>query len=167
MRGLKAAALLLAAGSAAPAAAAVDISFSQPENFTDADLGRSYGTAARDDTMRGIEQFLQGLGERWLQPGRTLRVEVLDIDLAGRYEPWRALGANVRAMREVAWPRITLRYALEENGQVVDTAEEDVTDIGYLLRPNARLSHDPLRYEKAMLDDWFRARFVETPAGDG
>lgn len=164
MHALKAAAMLLAAGAATPAMAAVDISFSQPESFTDAELGRSYGAAARDDTMRGIEQFLHDLGERWLRPEQTLRVEVLDIDLAGRFEPWRALAHDVRAMRDVAWPRISLRYALEENGQVVDTAEEDVVDLDYLQRPKARLSRDPLRYEKAMLGDWFRARFAVEPA---
>jgi hypothetical protein len=160
---MQAAALLLVLGLATPAAAAVDISFSQPERFTDA--GRGDSGEARRTVMQGIERFLQRLGRRWLQPGRTLRVEVLDIDLAGRYEPWRPLAFNLRAMRDVAWPRIRLRYALADNGRVIATAEEDVTDLHYLLRPKVRLSRDPLRYEKAMLDDWFRSRFVETVAG--
>jgi hypothetical protein len=163
MRTMRAAVLLPILIFATPAAAAVDISFSQPERFTDADLGD--GGQPRQAVMAGIERYFQRLGRRWLQPGRTLRVEVLDIDLAGRYEPWRPLAFNVRAMRDVAWPRIRLRYALADNGRVIATAEEDVTDLHYLLRPKVRLSRDPLRYEKAMLDDWFRTRFAEPVAG--
>jgi hypothetical protein len=155
-------AVALAAG---PVSAAVDVSFSQPETFTDAHLGRSYGWVPVERTMQGIEQYLRRLGERWLQPGQTLRVEVLDIDLAGRFEPWRVL--DVRAMRDITWPRISLRYALEENGSLVATTEEEVADLDYLLRPRALVSRDPLRYEKAMLEDWFRDRFGESTAGDG
>jgi hypothetical protein len=40
------------------------------------------------------------------------------------------------------------------------SAQETVIDQYYLARPT-RASSDPLRYEKAMLDDWFRARFVD------
>lgn len=144
--------------------AAVDVSFSQPEAFTDAELGRSYGEAARRRTLEGIERHFNSLAERWLRPEQDLRIEVLDIDLAGRFEPWHAMARDVRAMRDVTWPRIRMRFALAENGKVVETGEEEVTDLDYLLQPEARLSRDPLRYEKAMLEDWFRSRFGE-PAG--
>lgn len=165
MRGIAPALLLTAALAATPAAAAVDVSFSQPETFTDAHLGRSYGTAPVERTIQGIERHLHRLGERWLRPGQSLRVEITDIDLAGRFEPWRALSPDLRAMRDVTWPRINLRYALEENGTVVATDEEEVVDLDYLLQPEAQRSRDPLRYEKAMLDDWFVARFGKAEAG--
>ena len=158
-------ALLLAMGASAPALAALDISFSQPEAFTDAHLDRSYGTAPVERTMRGIERHLRNLSERWLPPEQTLRVEILDIDLAGRFDPLRALSPDVRTMLDITWPRIALRYSLQQDGRVLAAADEEVIDLDYLLRPRALMSRDPLRFEKAMLDDWFAARFGETRAG--
>jgi hypothetical protein len=35
------------------------------------------------------------------------------------------------------------------------------------MRVPAKLSNDPLRYEKGMLDGWFRARFVEFRPPEG
>ena len=151
--------------AAPPALAAVDVSFTRPERFTDAALDRSFGDEARQRTLEGIERHFRAMAERWLPPGRDLRVEIIDIDLAGRYEPLRAPSQDVRAMLDVTWPRITLRYALEENGRPVATAQEEVTDLDYLVRPQAQRSRDPLRYEKAMLDDWFRSRFAGSTGG--
>ena len=44
---------------------------------------------------------------------------------------------------------------------LVAQREETVADMNYRVRPEGRYSNDLLRYEKAMLDDWFRSRFGE------
>jgi hypothetical protein len=43
---------------------------------------------------------------------------------------------------------------------VVASAEELVSDMHYLMTSNRYMTGDRLRYEKAMLDDWFDRRFV-------
>ena len=145
----------------APATAAITVSFIEPEHYRDASLDGAYPDEADDKGMREIRRHLESLGERYLASGQELKVEILDIDLAGRHEPWRAHAYRVRIMRDITWPRIRLRYVLENEGIVATTTEESVIDMNYLGRPSVYYESDRLRYEKQMLDDWFRARFVE------
>jgi hypothetical protein len=138
----------------------VRVAFVQPEHYTDANLYGGYGEKALEPALREIRQDLQHLGARYLQPGEVLSIEILDVDLAGRFEPWRALAQDVRFMREVTWPRIKLRYVLQSGMHPPLSAEEEVSDQTYLL--NAAVlgrSTQVMPYEKAMLENWFRARF--------
>jgi hypothetical protein len=90
---------------------------------------------------------------------------VTDVDLAGRFEWWRPYAYDVRILRDITWPRIKLRYALADGGRTVLSAEEQISDLNYLMNAGVRSSSDPLKYEKAMLDDWFRARTVRAGGG--
>lgn len=49
-------------------------------------------------------------------------------------------------------------------GKVLMKGEETVTDMNYLWNPSARGSSERLAYEKDMLRDWFRDRFVKLKA---
>ena len=159
---LAGASLIAFAGSARAAPADLNVSFLHPEAYADAAYSRSYaGERERAEVMRDIERHLRGLADRALPPGDALRIEVLDIDLAGGFEPWRGPSASdLRVLRGVTWPRIRLRYTLERGGQVVASAEELVSDMHHLMTSNRYMTGDRLRYEKAMLDDWFDRRFV-------
>jgi Protein of unknown function (DUF3016) len=152
-------ALVLLGSSAA--VAEVRVNFVGAEHYTDAKLHNGYGAAARAPALHEIVQTLDRLGERYLRQGQTLSIEVLDIDLAGRFEPWHALAHDVRFMRDITWPRIKLRYRLTENGQPTRAAEEDVSDQTYLMHARARATGEIMPYEKAMLESWFRQRFAE------
>ncbi len=155
---------LAVAAWSVPARAEVVVSFEHPEVWTDAALHGGHGSRARQPAMDGLRQHLERLGTRYLRPGQTLKVEVLDVDLAGRFEPWRPFASDVRIMLAVTWPRIKLRYSLEEGGAVRSAATETIVDQNYLSHAGGYFASDSLRYEKAMLDDWFRARFVERRA---
>jgi hypothetical protein len=53
-----------------------------------------------------------------------------------------------------------VRYSLEENGAVLAGAEEWIADRMYLMGASVLGGFsDSLKYEKAMLNDWFRHRF--------
>lgn len=151
-------ALALAAFPAA-ADAAVEVAFISPETYADA--GSFPGDRLAPATLQELARHLERLGAARMPAGRTLKIEVLDVDLAGHFEPWRAAAYGVRILRETTWPRIALRYAVEEDGRELARGEEKLSDLNYLDRPGGRLRGDPLRYEKAMLDDWFRARFAD------
>lgn len=157
-------ALLLAAGiptAAIPAAeAAVAVRFVAPERFHAEEFRSPY---RREPLVRELSRFLAGLGDRYLKPGQELRIDILNVDLAGREEPWRR-GPDVRVMRDTTPPRVKLRYVLQERGRTLRQAEETVMDWDYLSNVAARNSSEWLPYEKAMLREWFRRRFGDLKA---
>lgn len=138
--------------------AGINVRFVDPERFTDA--GSSGFRSADAGVLAEVKAHLQRLGGRFLAPGQTLAVDILDIDRAGMEEPWRggSMG-DVRIMRGVTPPRIKLRYVLNEKGKRPRSGEETLTDINYQMNPSARFGGDRLVYEKALLDDWFRRMF--------
>ena len=143
------------------AATDLSVTFVNPEKYTDASYSSMFANASdRADVQRDIEQHLQTLGERYLAPGDALKIDVLDIDLAGRVEPLRSrVGNDVRVIRDIAWPRMTVRYTLTRGGQTAASREESLSDLNFLSSFNRYSSGDHLRYEKAMLDRWFAERF--------
>ncbi|WP_414155442.1 DUF3016 domain-containing protein [Pseudomonas sp. BNK-43-a] len=145
--------------------AQVQVSFEHPEKFRDASLNSpGYERGADPEVMKALTRHLEKLGQRYLQPGQRVHIDIRDIDLAGRYEPWNSQAYNVRFMREITWPTIDLSYTLVQPGQPERKAEERVSDKMYLSRPGRVGSSDRLYAEKAMLDDWFRQRFAARPA---
>ena len=50
---------------------------------------------------------------------------------------------------------------LTRDDRVVAGAEEQLADMNFLTSINRYSSADRLRYEKAMLDDWFERRIVK------
>ncbi len=159
LRNLLGAGLLVITGVAS--AATVSVTFVQPEKFTDAGHSRGMATA-RDlaELQQDLQQHLQRLADRKLAASDTLQVEVLDIDLAGDFSPHRlARMSDVRVVRDIASPRMTLRYTAKLGDRVVKGAEEQVSDMNFLWGHNRYSSGDRLRYEKPMLDKWFETRF--------
>ncbi|WDT79424.1 MAG: DUF3016 domain-containing protein [Candidatus Manganitrophus sp.] len=116
---------LITAFWASNAESAIDISFSHPERYTDA--GRYLGDRVSEQVIQELKEYLESLGERYLKPNQSLKIEILDIDLAGRYEPFHRGGvSDVRILNEVTWPQIKVRYILEENGEVTLEKEESI-----------------------------------------
>jgi hypothetical protein len=139
------------------AGATVTVSFTNPESYTD--IGRYRDQPSTE--MKEIEAHLKQLGERYLPPNQLLKIEVLDVDLAGNLSFSNRLGHEVRILRGKAdWPSIKLHYVLEADGHVLVDQQENVDDMGYLQHPNRHYSGRSLPYEKQMLDDWFRQRFA-------
>ncbi len=151
----------LLAASAAQAAGSVQVSFVQPEQFSDARDARRDST----ETLRQLKSFLEEEAVRHLTDNQALTIEVLDVDLAGEVRYSSHLRNDVRVLKGRAdWPRITLRYTLEAAGQPARRVEQTVADMAYLQRLNRYASGEPLRYEKLMLDEWFDAQFGSAAA---
>lgn len=143
------AATLAIAGSAA---AGVNVTYQAPEQF--ADVG--HHPWQRQEVLKELSEHFTKLASR-LPQGQTLNVEVLDIDLAGRIRPVRWNFHDIRVMDGGAdWPHIKLRYSITQDGQVLKSGEEVVQNMMYTNRLNRYFSGDLLRYEKQMLDDWFK-----------
>lgn len=149
---LAAVAALLATSAAF---AQVSVSYVKPEDFTDVPrLGID-----RERTLQQFTDYFKSL-EKKLPAGQSLKIEVLDIDLAGRLYPRRAAD-EIRVMKGGAdWPHMHLKYTLEQDGQVLRSGDEQLSDMNYQSRLGAQFDNDPLRYEKQMLDDWFNKTIV-------
>jgi hypothetical protein len=145
-----AAALLSTVGAASAGTASV--TFANLDQFAD---------LPRDVSNR--EQVLADLGEHFgalaakLPPGQDMKVEVLDFDMAGRSWPGLWGTRELRVLEGGAdWPHIKFRYTISQDGKVVKSGEEMLHSMDYLSRLNRYSSGDTLRYEKQMLDTWFK-----------
>jgi hypothetical protein len=146
-----AAAALLLAGLAQ--AGTVEVGFVQPERYTDA------GPDA-EATRKTLDQHLQALGQVGLPAQQRLKIEILDIDLAGEIRPMLNLASDLRVIKGRAdWPRIHLRYVLSDAAQTLGSGDETVSDMAYLMRSPVNARSESLPYERRMLSDWFRSRF--------
>ncbi|VVO42970.1 DUF3016 domain-containing protein [Pseudomonas fluorescens] len=142
------------------ATTSVEVNFKNPESFRDASLNTTGDETGADDyVMKELRSSLEQLGKRYLQPGQVLQIEVSDIDLAGRFEPWHVNASQVRFMRDITWPSMKLHYVLKQNDQTIRQADAQLSDKFYLQRPGRAANSDRLYAEKAMLADWFRIEF--------
>ena len=141
---------------ALPLHAAVTVSYGDPDRFTDA------GDSNNDprQIMLTLERHLKELGDRYLPPQSNLKIEVLDLDRAGR--PRMNLPTEIRIVNgKVDMPCIELNYTLEVD-KVAQSRRERVCDPDFLRTMDPKYSeHDPLVYEKRMLEQWFRQRFAK------
>jgi hypothetical protein len=146
----------LVAGSAS---AAVTVHYVEPDKFTDV----PFVTWDREDTLKQLADHFTRLGSS-LPPGQDLRIDVLDVDLAGRLIPSANRGRDLRVLHGRAdWPRIDLRYTLEQNGQVLKSGEAKLSDMNYLDHITRYFDSEPLRYEKQMIDEWFEQTIGPLP----
>ena len=139
------------------AAGNAQVSYVQPDRFTD--IG--FGSIDRERTLQSLTEYFDTLGKR-LPDGQTLRIEVLDVDLAG--EIWPRSAHEVRVLRGRAdWPNMTLRYTLLEGSRTVKAGEARLADMAYLFNQQRLSQYGDLAYEKRMLDRWFKQEIAPPP----
>lgn len=137
--------------------AAATVTYAQPEQFSDV----PFAPWEREQVLKDLSKHFDKLAAR-LPAGQELRVEVLDLDLAGETWPGR-WASDLRIMNGRAdWPKLDMRFTVTQGGQVVSSGEASLSDMSYLHRHNRYYSGDALRYEKQMLDDWFKKRLAES-----
>ena len=149
-----------------PADGPVDVSWTDPAQFTEIRHSSNRREARRGDWVRELAGYLRERAGDRLQDGQRLEVTITDITRAGSYEPWRGIGADsIRFMRDVYPPRIDLDFRLVgADGEVLAQGTRKLSDIAYLQRGSPLNDSDPLRYEKRLIDDWLRKEFRK-PAG--
>jgi Protein of unknown function (DUF3016) len=146
--------VLLMAG-AAQAAGTVQCSFVNPGKFTDI-RDRTYSA---EENLKTLQQIVTTVAAPYVADGQTLKVEILDVDLAGEVRPG-GRAWDVRVLRGRAdWPRISLRWTLEGAGQAPTSGEAVVQDMAYLQRIQPPLADTALIYERRMLEEWFKKEF--------
>jgi hypothetical protein len=153
---LAAAALALGAALTAGAAhAGATVTYIEPDKFIDV----PFSPIDRERVLKDLSEHFERLG-RQLPAGQDLKVEVTELDLAGRIEHTRRTGNEIRLLTGGAdWPRMHLRYTLTQDGKVVNSGEADLASLNYLNEINFYSSGESLRHEKQMIDEWFSKTF--------
>lgn len=141
--------------ASAQAAGLVQVTFIQPEKFADV----RDANLRMDDNLKALQRVIEQVGAGYVADGQTLRIEVLEVDLAGEVKPSRRL-QDIRVMRgRTDWPRIELRYTLEA-GAASRSGRARIADMAYLERlPRPSSLDGSMPYERRMLDEWFRSEF--------
>ncbi len=144
----------LSAHEPARAAGTVTVDWVKPEQYSDA--GR--GPLERERTLKTLTEFFASLG-RDLPDGQALKVEVLDLDLAGELRP--AGLQEVRVMRGAAdWPHMSLNYTLTQGGQTLRSGKAKLADMNYLQGLLVSEVFDGgMPYERHMVRQWFDETF--------
>ena len=141
--------VLLSAGSAM---AGATVTYAQPDRFTDV----PFKTWERERVLKELSAHFDKLAAR-LPPGQALKVEILDLDLAGTVRHDFRGSEDLRVLNGGAdWPHMHLRYTIEQDGKVIKSGDEHLADMNYLDKNSRYFGGDTLRYEKKMLDDWFK-----------
>lgn len=145
----------LAVSTAALSAGTVQVTFVEPDKFSDA--GR--GSVDLERTTLAFDEHLKALGQR-LPDGQSLRLQVTDIDLAGELRPTRN-GSDIRMLRGRAdWPRVALRYELVQDGRMLKSGEARVADMSYQQASLGMHRGEAYAYEFRMLDRWFSEQIL-------
>ena len=153
IRKLAVSGLLALAGGAA--SAGVTVNYIQPEQFSDL----PFTAWERERVLEELTEHFTKLGAT-LPPGQDLRIDVRDIDLAGREYPGRG-AHDLRVIKNGAeWPRMDLRYTIESNGQVLRSGDVQLRDMAFMDRISRYTDNDVLSYERRMIDDWFYTEIV-------
>ena len=150
--------ILLAALLAASFTCAAEISVSFDKTRKYADAGMSGDEAISN--VRELATYIAGIAKRDLPVDTDLKVEILDVDLAGDR---RLVGRGVwiRHMDGTSdWPNLKIKFSVHIPGRPPMEGVDKVSGQDYLMHGES-LSYDPMRYEKLMIDSWFQWRIVE------
>ncbi len=138
----------------------IAVQWTDPAEFTDLRRSSNRWEARRGNWVQELARHLRRSAERTLPAGDRLEVTITDIDRAGDYEAGHDGQWNIRVMRSIYPPSMTLGFRhYNAAGEVVGEGERRLRDLDYLNQPMTATRNDALRYEKRMVDGWLRREF--------
>jgi hypothetical protein len=144
---------------AAPSDSRTEVVFFEREKFTDARDSFSGTDKGRDGILEVLKNYLQERAQVYVPEGSKLSVTIKDVDLAGDFEPWRSAAHDVRIVKDIYPPRISLAFRLTDaNGEVVKQGTRDLRDLNFM-QTSIGTFNEPYRHEKALIDGWLRTEF--------
>lgn len=138
----------------------VEVRFESVDRFTDiGDAGPR--SAGMDRDLRVLADHLRAGLAPHVPPGGQLHIVITDIDKAGRVEPARGGGlAPLRVIRDTTPPRIELRFRqMDAAGTLVREGARGLRALEFRDAATASVRDDPMRYERALLDEWIEKEF--------
>ena len=158
---LGAAAVLGLRAADTPALSKVEVVFSHPENFTDAAQSQRGSGIGLEANLAILQDYIVSRASSLVPAGDKLTLTFTDIDLAGEYEPWRTNAHDVRIVKDIYTPKMTLSFKLtDSSGKVVKEGDRHLTNLNFMMDILPLTERDePLAYDKALVGDWLRDEF--------
>ncbi|HEX2101696.1 MAG TPA: DUF3016 domain-containing protein [Candidatus Synoicihabitans sp.] len=146
----------LVAADSAPST--VEVVYVDQDKFTDVKDRYGANERANPGYLRELKSHVERTAARRLNEGQKLTITITDIDMAGDFEPWRSPQfQDVRIVKDIYPPRVNLSFRLTDAaGAVIAEGERELRDLSFNMRAPTVPTNDPLRHEKALLDDWLR-----------
>jgi hypothetical protein len=151
------------------AKAEVDITWQEPEKYRDVRPSNESRMRFRESTFKELNEYITELAED-LPDGQALLMTVDNLDLAGQVWPASFVGfghgsSDVRLIKSIDIPRMSFTYQLlDENGLVLQESAVKLKDMSFQSRHNRFFDSEALRYEKNMIQDWFKDEFPQLTA---
>ena len=157
---LFAVALLALAAGPLFAAGTITVDYVQPEKFTDVKERQFKTSPDKNAHLKNLKSWLEKEGAKHLADGQTLRLKILDIDLAGDFEPWNGPEfQDVRVLKDIYPPRIKLQFTLQDrDGKALGEGERELRNLAYLME-SSFASRNALEHDERLLKDWLRKEF--------
>ena len=142
--------------------ASANVEFFEPLKFTD--VRDSYlGDYDRTTYLQQLRDHLLDKAKLYVPAGHMLNVTFTDVDMAGDFEPWRGPAwTDIRVVKDIYPPRLNLAFRLvDAEGRVVKEGKRELRDLAFMMKITMGFRDDPVRHEKALLDDWLRTEFPQ------
>ena len=149
-----------AAAGAATAGPRADVTFVQPEKFSDVRDAYTTSDVGRNGILDQIRDFVISRANYYLPEGQKLSIAFTDIDLAGDFEPWRGgLNMDVRIVKDIYPPKMDFDFKVTDaDGKVIKEGKRKLRDLVFMSKVTLN-TNDALHFDKALLEDWFHNEF--------
>ncbi|MBV8815989.1 MAG: DUF3016 domain-containing protein [Verrucomicrobia bacterium] len=135
----------------------VRIEFDNPKFFTDIRIHDFDEFRSADIFAREMTKALSPVVAK-AAPGYTLVLHFTDIDLGGRYEPWKPQHSQIRYNRQWLPLRMTFKYTLiDSRGRTISQGSKSLSDtlfLGWSVGGSYWENWDYLYFEKRALVRW-------------
>ena len=158
---------LVATGMACAASAAAktadpraDVTFVQPEKFSDVRDGYTASEVGRNGILEQLRDYVINRANHYLPEGQKLTISFTDIDLAGDFEPWRgSQSMDIRVVKDIYPPKMDFDFKLmDADGKVLKEGKRQLRDLVFMSKMSLN-TNDALHWDKSLLDDWFQKEF--------
>ena len=140
-------------------AGTVSVTTANPDSFTPVPSAKKESKAERRAWVEALSEHMADRIAEALRDGERAEVNISDIRRATAMPGTSSVPGEARSSQDVVPPRIALTFKrLSAKGKVVQTASRTLQDNALQLK-GRRYENDPLRYEKALVDDWVTKEF--------
>lgn len=136
----------------------VTVAFQEPDKFTDA--RSDFGSMTDERLLDVLSDHLKKTATKKLAAGQKLEVTIKDVDLAGDFIPGRPSINEVRIIKEIYIPRISLSFKLTDaSGAVIKEGDRRLSDMNFMQNLSIMGRNEPLFYDKQLITDWVSKEF--------
>ncbi|MBM7073240.1 DUF3016 domain-containing protein [Shewanella sp. 202IG2-18] len=132
----------------------VSVIWQSPDHYRDIKSSGELQSRFQARLFKDLTKSLSKEAKKVLKSKQKLQMIVTDVDLAGDVRPSFGAGASdLRVVKDVYPPRFKFTYKVTQEGKVLATGKENISDLGFLDRIQPAFDR-PFKYETHLLNSW-------------